>query len=826
MLKRICTLCILLEVLGLSGLAKTFPTHRFAEEWSRRPDTPYEAWTFADLGGDARDEFVYKFASPYTGNQLMINDLNLKPISQATYTDEIRSPSVLTDPSAKDPWLFFTLSDNRRIQLRAFKYTWTKPLQREERVFEPIFRNDPYMDMPSFEWLANLGPVAIIDLDDDGNLELVCNAADGYSAYPRGLYVYDFESGKLKWKYDSPTGFVNVLVDDFDQDGTLEIVIGTTALKNTDNKINGLDDYNGWLLVLDRTGKLIWQEKVYQDYGSVYLHTKDINADGKPEIFKTIATWGAIEQKNSVEILSWNGSRMISQKKFELESPLNRLQTKYYADLVDSGKHRIFLSTRTKGLIVLDENLNKVKHNFDRNVKYILAFEDLRGAGSKDIILQTDDGYFVILNEELKEIANLKNPFPEAPRTSLYAVNKGFGEPKLIALVSANKISFYSLKRYPLHVLLHSFLEQYWEMFTLALMFILFVSVYSFYKLHKHGYAIMETCDYGIVISSSKGKILFVNKYLLELLTLEAKRAKQLRMISPELADTLDTFHYGKFQLQGQDIQIQTQRGKKEFTANIINLKRVLRRYLILLTPQSLSGEILQDKLEWADLARRLSHHVRRHIANIVLAIEPLTMDTRELDKGSSQEREELLRIVKNEINQIKTFTHAFQRFTQLKDYDLKDPDVVPSIEHCLARIVIPPKVTVIKDWNLKSVFASIEPIRFEEALQNLIINALDSMEDGGSLQIGIKEFPLHAAKLGKETLSVLVEIEDSGNGIPAQYLEEIWQPFFTTKQSGTGIGLPESRKIIESMKGELSIQSEPGVGTIVSIWLKGKLNG
>jgi hypothetical protein len=52
--------------------------------------------------------------------------------------------------------------------------------------------------------------------------------------------------------------------------------------------------------------------------------------------------------------------------------------------------------------------------------------------------------------------------------------------------------------------------------------------------------------------------------------------------------------------------------------------------------------------------------------------------------------------------------------------------------------------------------------------------------------------------------------------------MEDIWKPFFTTNQSGTGIGIPETRKIIDSMGGMMDIQSEEGLGTTVSIWLKG----
>ncbi len=101
-----------------------------------------------------------------------------------------------------------------------------------------------------------------------------------------------------------------------------------------------------------------------------------------------------------------------------------------------------------------------------------------------------------------------------------------------------------------------------------------------------------------------------------------------------------------------------------------------------------------------------------------------------------------------------------------------------------------------------------------------MINNAIDAMPGGGTLQILVKEMPPSASHFNN--LKVLLEIEDSGAGIPQKYLEDIWKPFFTTKQSGTGIGIPESKKIIESMGGTMDIHSEEEVGTTVSFWLKG----
>jgi signal transduction histidine kinase len=87
-------------------------------------------------------------------------------------------------------------------------------------------------------------------------------------------------------------------------------------------------------------------------------------------------------------------------------------------------------------------------------------------------------------------------------------------------------------------------------------------------------------------------------------------------------------------------------------------------------------------------------------------------------------------------------------------------------------------------------------------------------MPEGGILRVSLT---------ARTDNKVLIEVEDSGLGIPEKYLIDIWQPFFTTKQSGTGIGLPEVKKILSSMHGEIELISEEGVGTTVSILLIGE---
>jgi two-component system NtrC family sensor kinase len=97
--------------------------------------------------------------------------------------------------------------------------------------------------------------------------------------------------------------------------------------------------------------------------------------------------------------------------------------------------------------------------------------------------------------------------------------------------------------------------------------------------------------------------------------------------------------------------------------------------------------------------------------------------------------------------------------------------------------------------------------------LTNLLINATDAMaESGGTLTV-------HLETLGQR---LRLHVEDTGVGIPAERLERVFQPFFTTKlgNGGTGLGLSISYEIVRRHGGELSVRSCPGRGSVFTIEL------
>jgi len=97
------------------------------------------------------------------------------------------------------------------------------------------------------------------------------------------------------------------------------------------------------------------------------------------------------------------------------------------------------------------------------------------------------------------------------------------------------------------------------------------------------------------------------------------------------------------------------------------------------------------------------------------------------------------------------------------------------------------------------------------EILVNLLSNARDVLEDRGQIALRSRFSSDYA---------VIVEIADSGPGISAEFLSQIWVPYFTTKRKGTGLGLSIVKHNVEMYGGTIEVYSEPGRGTCFTIQL------
>ncbi len=220
-----------------------------------------------------------------------------------------------------------------------------------------------------------------------------------------------------------------------------------------------------------------------------------------------------------------------------------------------------------------------------------------------------------------------------------------------------------------------------------------------------------------------------------------------------------------------------------------------------------------------AELAGGFIHEIKNHLSTLGLNLQLLAEDFQ--DPETQRERRALQRVqrLQSECGRLVEVSNDFLRFARIKDLALAPADMDKVLEELIDFFGPTANAAAI---DLKTYLpADLPRVRldkelFKQALLNLLLNAEQAMPQGGSItiQAGV-EPPLSGGQP-----SVYLSIIDTGQGMAAEMLAKIFQPFFSTKPSGSGLGLPTARRIVEGHGGTIDVQSEPGKGTKITLRL------
>ncbi len=204
------------------------------------------------------------------------------------------------------------------------------------------------------------------------------------------------------------------------------------------------------------------------------------------------------------------------------------------------------------------------------------------------------------------------------------------------------------------------------------------------------------------------------------------------------------------------------------------------------------------------ELAAGLAHEIKNPISGIVFALNSIIRDIPEDDK-----RREIFEEIIKQANRVEQNLEALLSYAKQTKLECCPTDINSIIERILLFIRQQPdmesiKVTSRLDRELPEVVVDAKQI--EQVLLNLIINAVQAMPNGGELTISTQYL--------RQVDKVQIIIEDSGIGIPEDIQDKIFQPFFTTKEKGTGLGLTLCKEIVLKHSGNLTFESRPGKGT------------
>lgn len=206
-------------------------------------------------------------------------------------------------------------------------------------------------------------------------------------------------------------------------------------------------------------------------------------------------------------------------------------------------------------------------------------------------------------------------------------------------------------------------------------------------------------------------------------------------------------------------------------------------------------------------MASIISHEIRNPLAVISNATRLIKMLVKNPDVKISRQ----IGIIEAEIKQANSIISEVLGYVRSREPILNKVDVNRYVHDILVSYPLPATVTLAEKLEAQSATIKIDMEEMKQAICNLLSNAVEAMQNGGTLTVGTKS--------GRNT--VCIYVADTGPGVPEKIRQQIFAPFFTTKARGTGLGLAVVGKAVSRHQGKIFITSREGRGSCFQIYLK-----
>jgi signal transduction histidine kinase len=232
-----------------------------------------------------------------------------------------------------------------------------------------------------------------------------------------------------------------------------------------------------------------------------------------------------------------------------------------------------------------------------------------------------------------------------------------------------------------------------------------------------------------------------------------------------------------------------------------------LQRSLEIQRQRSLAAERVAA---WREVARRVAHEVKNPLAPIRLTVQNLLRA-----RGRGHERfdemfEDGMRTIQEEVEQLSRLVGEFSEFARLPAPSPRAVDLEQLLDGALDLHAAEPGMRIERHYagNLPSIAA--DPDQLSRALKNVVVNAVEAMGGNGVLEV----------RTELEPKTVVVEVADDGPGLSAEAARRLFEPYFTTKQTGTGLGMAITYRILAEHGGDVVAETRPQGGTRVMMRL------
>lgn len=196
------------------------------------------------------------------------------------------------------------------------------------------------------------------------------------------------------------------------------------------------------------------------------------------------------------------------------------------------------------------------------------------------------------------------------------------------------------------------------------------------------------------------------------------------------------------------------------------------------------------------ELSARVAHELRNPLHVIKTGLHLLRP---QLERGDKSNKERL-EIIDRAINRMTFQLNDVMDYIRQRPLELKQVNLSKIIQSAIERANVPSTVNIELPCDEVTIIADND--KLETVFSNLILNAAQAVNNRGKIKVRYNDEKMND--------NVVIEVEDSGPGIPEKDVDKIFEPLYTTKQSGTGLGLSTCKNIVELHKGKISVRNNP----------------
>ena len=215
----------------------------------------------------------------------------------------------------------------------------------------------------------------------------------------------------------------------------------------------------------------------------------------------------------------------------------------------------------------------------------------------------------------------------------------------------------------------------------------------------------------------------------------------------------------------------------------------------------------LEKMATWQQLARRLAHEIKNPLTPIQLMAQQMRDSYTESDASYKETINECYEIIEEEVESLKRLVREFSDFARLPEFRIENQTIQPLID-TIAKLYRQANIKV--EMPGQKIYLKYDSEYMKRALINIVDNAIAACDAENQILIKITE----------EQKTIEIKLTDRGQGIKPENLTKIFEPYFSNKRSGVGLGLPIVKKIVEEHGGKINVKSVVGKGTTVTIIL------